>query len=134
MQRKLSSSSSSINVHPIPSVSGGCFGSDVGGALGGVPLVGGGLAVGAQYRGVEAGCALELALRAAAGVLVGQVRVCADGTGRFLLAPEVVVSIAEASGALGASIEAEVLGDLQAHPKKEEAFQGNGGVGASYDG
>ena len=96
--------------------------------------MGGGLAVGAQYRGVEAGCALELALRAAAGVLVGEVRVCADGTGRSLLTPEVVVSIAEAFGTLGASIKAEVLGDLQALPKEEEAFQGSGGVGASYDG
>ena len=59
---------------------------------------------------------------------------CADGAGWFLLAPEVVVSIAEASGTLGASIEVEVLGDLETLSKEEKALQGSVGVGASNDG
>lgn len=65
-----------------------------------------GLAVGAQSGGVAAGCALELALRTAACVVVGVMGAYTDGTGWFFLAPEVVVSIVEACGALGASNEA----------------------------
>ena len=83
---------------------------------------------------MEAGCALELALRAAAGVLVGEMRACANGTGWFHLAPEVVVSIAEAFGTLGASIQAKVFGDLETASKEEEALQGSGCVGVSYYG
>lgn len=42
---------------------GSSIGGDVGGAFSGVALLSGGLAVGALCEGVEAGCALELALR-----------------------------------------------------------------------
>lgn len=46
----------------MPSVSCGCFGSGVIGALWGVAFVGGGQAVGAHYSGVETGFAFEFAL------------------------------------------------------------------------
>lgn len=47
---------------------------------------------------------------------------CTDGAGCFPLPSEVVVSIAEAFRTLGASIEVEVLGDLEAFPEGEKAF------------
>ena len=66
-------------------------GGDVGGALGGVTFVGGGLAVGAQCGGVEAGCALEFALGTAAGMEVGAMGPGTDGTGWLLGTAELVV-------------------------------------------
>lgn len=92
------------------------------------------LAVDAREYGMQAGCAVELAFRTAAGVEVGAIGACTDVTGWFLLAPEVVVSIAEASGTLGASIEAEVVGDFETFPKEEKALQCSGGVGLSHYG
>lgn len=74
--------------------------------------MGGGLAGYAKYGGVEAGCALQFAFRAVAGVLLGVMKVYADGAGWFLLTSLVVVSVAEAFGTLGAPIEAERLGAL----------------------
>lgn len=71
---------------------------------------------------------------AAAGVDVGVVRACTDVAGWFLLALELVVSIADASETLGAFIEAEVLGDLEAFLKEGWALQGILGVGGSNDG
>lgn len=45
-----------------------------------------------------------------------------------------VESKVQVFGALGASIEAEVLGDLEVFSKEEEAFQDSGGEGVSNDG
>ena len=59
---------------------------------------------------------------------------CTYSAGWGCFAAKVVVSKAEAFGALGASIEAKVFGDLETASKEEEAFQGGGGVGISYNG
>lgn len=59
---------------------------------------------------------------------------CANGTDCFLLAPEVVVSVAETFGAVGAFIKAEVLGDRKSFPKEEEAFQCSVCGGSLYNG
>lgn len=59
--------------------------------------MGGGFEVDDANGGVEVGCALELAFRMAAGLEMGA-ETCTDLTGSVLLTPEVVVSIAEASG------------------------------------
>lgn len=96
--------------------------------------MGGELAVGAQHGGVEAGCALEFAFRAAAGVEVGAIQSSTDGAGWFLLAPEVVMSIAEGFGKLGPPTEDEVLRELEVFPKDDEANQGSWRVDASNNG
>ena len=59
---------------------------------------------------------------------------CTEGAGWWFGASELVVSEAEAVGALGASVEAEVWGDLEASSEEEEALQGIGGIGSSYYG
>lgn len=64
---------------------------------------------------------------------MGAMRACIDGPGLFRLATLVVVSIADAFGILGTSIEEEGLGDLVAFFKVEKAVQGSGGVWASND-
>lgn len=48
--------------------------------------------------------------------------------------PEVVVSKTEVFGTLGASIEAEVLGDLEALPKEEKTLQVSSGADSANDG
>lgn len=53
---------------------------------------------------------------------------------RLRLESEGVVAVAEAIGALGASVKAEVLVDLEVSYKEEKALQGCGGVGAPYAG
>lgn len=73
----------------------------MGATLSGVSVVGVGLAVRAQYGGVEAGCAVDFPLQTAAGVKVHAVKHCTAGAGQFLLAPKEVVFIVEASGTLG---------------------------------
>lgn len=75
------------------------------------------LAVDAKYGGMETDFAPEFALRAAADVQACVMRAGTDDARWFLLIPEVVVFIAEAFGALGDSIEGEVLADLEALTK-----------------
>lgn len=84
--------------------------------------MGGGLVVDASQSVVKADDDLEFALKPAAFIVLCNVRSCAYSTGWCLgLAAEVVVSKAEAVGALGDSIEPQVLDDLEATPKEEEA-------------
>lgn len=52
------------------------------------------------------------------------IRTCSDVAGLFPLTLEAVMFIAKASGRLDSSIEATVLGDLEAPFKEEKAFQG----------
>lgn len=59
---------------------------------------------------------------------------CTAGAGWWFGALEWVVAEAEAVGALGASIDAEVWGDLEAFFKDQEAFEGSGGVGTANNG
>lgn len=73
---------------------------------------------------MKAGDFLEFALVVPAFVVVRSMGFCtysAGWCGSF--AAEVVVLKAKAVGTLGVSIEAEVLGDVEATPKEEETTQ-----------
>ncbi|KAL0630351.1 hypothetical protein Q9L58_010802, partial [Maublancomyces gigas] len=125
------STSSILRVFPSSS---GRSGFDVGGALSGVALVGGGSAVAAEHRVVKTGCALLFALRAAACVEVGGVGPGTYGAGGCGGATEAVMAVAEAGCALCRCVKANVGSALEASSKEEEAFKCLGGLGASSDG
>lgn len=95
--------------------------------------MGGVFAVDAEQRAVEAQGALEFAPWAVTFLEVGSVWSCTEGAGSWLFPAEVVVSISKAVCALDASIEAEVLENLETAFKEEQSIQGCCGVGASYD-
>lgn len=90
--------------------------------------------------GSSAGCAVEWGVKTGSGgdlapvggapVRCGEVGSCADGTecGELGWAPEGVVTISEALGALGCSVKSEVGGDPLAPPKDKESLEGGGGV------
>lgn len=114
------SGSGSINLHSIPSLVGG-FGSSLVRALLLIALIHGVLLVDSIEGGVEASRSFGLALRPVALMEVGLLGSCTYSPGRLGLALEVVVAEGEAVGTLSASLEVDLLGDLQVFFKPDQA-------------